>query len=341
MIKKIFLGIGLLIVLGLGAIIAYYFITISAESKNTESVTVYIEIGEGINEVAAKLKEKDLIRSALTFKFYMFTTGEYTEIQPGKYNFEQVSSKAIAEVITPVPIAKDELEIKIIEGWSSVEIGEYLEEQGIFSIQEFLNLTQTTDTREIIPDAQFSFLKDKPATQGLEGYLFPDTYRVYTDITGPELIEKMLANFDIKLNQELRDEIAAQGKTIFEIITLASIIEHEVRQKEEREIAAGIFWKRLEIGKRLESDATINYVTGKNTTMPSFEDLEVDSKYNTYRNDGLPPGPICSPSLDSIKAVIYPQESDYLFFLTKPDGTAVFSHTYEEHLENKSKFYPE
>ena len=166
--------------------------------------------------------------------------------------------------------------------------------------------------------------------------MFPDTYRFFTDATPAEVVEKMLDNFKLKIGYNKSDSM-----TMWEVVTLASIVEKEVRQKEERREAAGIFLERLAIDKPLQSDATVNYITGKDTSMPTSEDLAEESLHNTYQNVGLPPSPICNPSLDSIHAVLDPKETDNLYFLTKKDGTAVFSKTYEEHLENKYKYYPE
>jgi UPF0755 protein len=148
----------------------------------------------------------------------------------------------------------------------------------------------------------------------------------------------MLDNFNKKLSIKMREDIKKQGKTIFEIITLASIIEKEVSKEEDRKIVAGIFYKRLKQGIHLESCATINYILGNNKKQLSFEDTRVESPYNTYLNKGLPPGPISNPGIFAIKAAIYPQETDYLFFLSKPTGETVFSKTFEEHNKNKRKW---
>src|SRR3989339_321388 len=152
------------------------------------------------------------------------------------------------------------------------------------------------------------------------------------------IIDKMLNNFRSKISEEAQDEIKKQGKTVFEILTMASIVEKEVANKEDRKIVADIFWRRLKIGMLLQSDATINYITNKNTTRPSLDDLEVDSAYNTYKNGGLPKGPIGNPGLDAILATIYPQGNDYLYFLTTDDGVAIYGRNFEEHKANKARY---
>ncbi|MCX6796968.1 MAG: endolytic transglycosylase MltG [Candidatus Doudnabacteria bacterium] len=172
----------------------------------------------------------------------------------------------------------------------------------------------------------------------------------FSNKAGEELIKKALDNFCKKITPDMLSDIKARDLTLFDIITLASIIEKETgrnaitpQQKqmldEERKIIAGIFYNRLNIGMALESDATINYITGRNNPSPTQEDLSVNSPYNTYKNKGLPPGPISNPSLSSIMAAIYPAQTDYFYFLHKqPSGEAVFSKTFEEHVKNKFKY---
>ncbi len=137
----------------------------------------------------------------------------------------------------------------------------------------------------------------------------------------------------------MRQDIERQGKTIYEIITMASILEKEVRNETDMKLVADIFWRRLKNGQRLESCATLAYALGKNKPQYSYEETRLASPYNTYINDGLPPGPICNPSLKAIRAAIYPTPNDYNFFLTRLDnGQTIFSHTFEEHELNKAKY---
>jgi UPF0755 protein len=185
----------------------------------------------------------------------------------------------------------------------------------------------------------FSFLKDKPKNKNLEGYLFPDTYRFFTDVSGEEVILKMLSNFDNKLAPKMREDISSQGKTIFEIITMASVIEKEVRSEKDMKIVSGIFWDRIKNGQALESCATLAYILGVNKPQYSYEDTRIKSPYNTYINRGLPAGPIANPGIKAIEAAIYPEYTGYNYFLTASEtGETIFSRTYEEHLINKNKY---
>lgn len=243
-----------------------------------------------------------------------------------------------------------EISLTLIEGWTIKDIADYLENQKLVKSENFVNLT-----KKFIKN-NHPLLAQNPKDSGLEGFLFPDTYRVFkpktdfSDKTGEELIKKTLDNFSKKITPAMLLEVKAKNMTLFDIITLASIIEKETgrnaitaQQKqnldEERKIIAGIFYNRLNIKMALESDATINYITKHNNPMPTKEDLEVNSPYNTYKNRGLPPGPICNPSLSSIMAAIYPTQTDYFYFLHKqPSGEAVFSKTFDEHVKNKFKY---
>lgn len=262
----------------------------------------------------------------------------------------------------PKPVIKpvEEQTMRLIEGWTIFEMGDYLEKQGIVSKKEFLKALAETNRSE------YPFLNSVPKNSDLEGFLFPDTYRVLKGVSAKEVVQKLLVTFGKKTNNEVKGSYGVQiipgyenlvigsskGLTMYQVVTLASILEKETGidltnkdadQKErlfaERRTVAGIFLNRLSINQALESDATINYITGKNKAAPSSKDLEANSLYNTYKYPGLPPGPICNPSLMSIQAVLNPFKTDYYYFLHKqPSGEVVYSKTFEEHVNNKFKY---
>ena len=254
----------------------------------------------------------------------------------------------------PIPVAKSEDTITILEGWTSRDIGLYFEREGRWQNEEFLEVAgyPQIDYRynKKLPaledfSTKFDFLADKPKYYGLEGYLFPDTYRVYASSTVTEVITKMLDNFDKKLTPQMRADIKAQGKSIYEIVTLASIIEKEAPinystgDNRDARIIAGIFYNRLRSGQALQSDATLSYIYGDNDPSHSGSALENTSPYNTYKYRGLPPGPICNPGILAIEAAIYPLATDYNYFLTPKGKTEViYARTYDEHLQNKYKY---
>ncbi len=181
-------------------------------------------------------------------------------------------------------------------------------------------------------------MKDKPKNLNLEGYIFPDTYEIRKEENLEEIIIKTLQNLDSKLTKDIREDIDQQKRTIFEIITMASMIEKEVRTLEDKKIVSGILWKRLENNMPLQVDATIFYITGKKGTAISIEELKIDSLYNTYKYMGLPLGPICNPGLESIISAVYPEASDFWFYLSTPEGETIFSKTLKEHNIAKAKY---
>jgi UPF0755 protein len=173
----------------------------------------------------------------------------------------------------------------------------------------------------------------------MEGYLFPDTYFIEKDDTAEIMLEKFLNNFSRHISSEDLEQIEKTGRNIFEIVTMASIIEREVQTDEDRRIVSGIFWKRIADGHPLQSCATLAYFLGIDKPQFSYEDTQIESPYNTYLNVGLPPGPIANPGEASIKAAIYPQENDYYYFLSDmSSGEIIYSKTLEEHNANKIKY---
>jgi UPF0755 protein len=185
----------------------------------------------------------------------------------------------------------------------------------------------------------YEFLKDKPGGGNLEGFLFPDTYIFFKDASAVSIINRMLLNFDEKLSGEMKGDIEKSGHSIYEVVTMASILEKEVKTKEDMKIASGIFWDRMEFGMPLQSCATVAYVLGKEKKQYSYDDTRTPSPYNTYINKGLPPGPIDNPGINALNAAIYPTKTDYIYFLTDPEtGKTIFSKTIEEHEANKVKY---
>jgi UPF0755 protein len=325
--------VGILLITGIG--LGNYSYQISTPlQKIAEKQKFIIEKGEGINRISQNLKKQKIIRSMWNFEVYVWLEKMGKKFQAGEYFlYPSMNIKEITKILTSGEIIPNQKTIKIIEGWNYKEIGKYLENKMNISKEDFFSVIYDLQWKN-----KYDFLKDRSQIANLEGYLFPDTYQIYKNANSEDIIKKMLDNFDKKLSIKMREDIKKQGKTIFEIITLASIIEKEVPKEEDRKIVAGIFYKRLKQGIHLESCATINYILGNNKKQLSFEDTRVKSPYNTYLNNGLPPGPISNPGIFAIKAAIYPQETDYLFFLSKPTGETVFSKTFEEHNKNKRKW---
>lgn len=321
----------------------FYFISPPAGAGISEFT---IESGESAGQIAQELKGGGIIKNKFAFDLYVrisknaadFKTGEFT-LRPG------MSMAKISDILTAAENA--EAWVTLIEGWTLRNYADKFESSGLFSDMEFFEQTglPAEDSRALSLEnptekwkQEFSSLADKPEKASLEGYLFPDTYKFFLNASAEDTIRRILQNFDKKLRPEWRAEITRQGKSIFEIITMASIIEKEMYGLEDRKMVSDIFWKRLELGMALQSDASVNYVTGKGLTRPSLEDLEVDSPYNTYKYPGLPFGPICNPGAEAIEAAIYPTPNEYYYFLTTPDGEIIYSRTHDEHVANKRRF---
>ncbi|MBU6310374.1 endolytic transglycosylase MltG [Patescibacteria group bacterium] len=198
--------------------------------------------------------------------------------------------------------------------------------------------TRLAALRITIPEGytarEISELVGGPIDSNLEGYLFPDTYVIIPGTPVGEIVSHLRARYEEAV-APLRPEILASGRTEQEILTMASILEKEARLPETRRIVAGILWKRLDMGMPLQVDAVFGYIRGIDTYSPSFADLEIDSPYNTYKNAGLPPGPINNPGIDTIRAALEPEPSPYLYYLTGADGTMHYARTFTEHVANR------
>lgn len=306
----------------------------------SSETTITVTQGMGSRKIGALLKQEGIIRSKWIFVSYVSLKGIASGLKPGRYTFTKATIPEIVQDLTKGGIS--ERSITIPEGWTIHDIAEYFNEEGIAENSTFKDLVGRDGEKDFV--ARFDFLKDKPVRLDLEGYLFPDTYRIFTDTTARAVALKMLENFGKKLTPELRGEILRQKKTVFEIVTMASLIEKEVILPEDRAMVSGILWKRIKIGIPLQVDATIVYikeqraVNGTKSAKVSIADTKIDSPYNTYRYRGLPKGPIANPGLSAIRAAIFPKESPYLYYLSTPEGHTIFSRTLEEHNIAKARY---
>lgn len=311
-------------VLALLAVIAGFFIFYQIKtslSKSNYEQEIIIEKGDSIKTIAKKLEDAQVIRGAFYFETYVWLKNK-RNLQAGEYIFRpSMTIVEIAESLSGGKINRNDVKITIPEGFSVKQIDERLTQAGLIKAGDLINF----DAKKIQNSLS-------------EGYLFPDTYIFSKKATIEEIVQKMNDNFNKKITEEMFSEINRQGKSLFDIITMASIIQQEAVSAEEMPKIAGVFYNRLEISMALQSDATINYITGKGRRQPLLEDTKIDSPYNTYKYRGLPPGPVCNPGLDAIMAAIYPEKIDYLYFLHPADAATVFSKTLEEHNANKAKW---
>lgn len=344
-LKIIFLMVVLLAVLAAVSVSFYLTKAYRPASEGSQTVVFLVESGSSTKQVAKTLEEQNLISSSNVFLAYAYIHDASNKIQAGEYELSASMSIAeIIDVLTRGKVIPSDRSITILEGWTNAQIAKDLEERGI--------LESASDFNNVLMNNEYEFrFNDIAKPFKYEGFLYPDTYKINRNGTAQDLIQKMLANLDGKITDAMLEDIQSSGKNLTDVIILASIIEKEVGRnkasltdadlelmQEERRLVASVFYNRLAIGMGLESDATVNYITGKGMRSVTLADTKIDSPYNTYRYKGLPPGPISNPSLDSILAAIYPTDSGYLYFLNSPEGQAYFGKTLQEHAQNREKY---
>jgi len=299
-------------------------------------ITFVVEPGETAAEIAARLERQELISDAELFRRYVQYHGLDAGIEVGEFTLRQTMT--VPEIAQALQRGqRPEQVVTVQEGLRLEQVAAVVAAQTSIPQDEFLALVTTGWRNEGFP---FDFLASLPPTATLEGFLFPETYRLPEDGTAIDLLARMLGTFETRVLPEMQAAAANHGLSIYELVTLASIVEREAVLDEERPLIAGVYHNRLEAGWFLGACPTVQYALGvSDNWWPQFtlEATEVDSLYNTYRNLGLPPGPVCSPGLASIQASAYPAGTDYYFFLvdcTKNNGSHLFAVTQEEHLSN-------
>jgi UPF0755 protein len=298
-----------------------------------------VQPGQNASQVAASLEESGLISDATLFTRYLRFYGLDVQLEAGTY--ELASTMTIPQIAYALTdAAPPEITVRVTEGWRREQIADWIDLQPDipFTGAEFLAVT---GAGALLPSGLKVSAQIPPGVT-LEGFLFPDTYRLPVDAVPGDLVDRMLANLDAKLTDDLRSEVTAGPLTLYQVVTLASIVEREAVLAEERPQIASVYLNRLQIGMLLEADPTVQYAMGYqidtgqwwNLNLTQADYHAVDSPYNTYLYPGLPPGPIASPGIDSIRAVVYPAQTPYLFFRKTCDNSGAhnFSTTYEEHL---------
>lgn len=308
------------------------------QNQVVKDVEVVIPKGSKTQHIAKILKEKHLIKSKYTFLFRVKFLSSNTEqnLRYGKFvlNTSQ-TEEDIIKILSSGGEQKESLKITIPEGFSVIQIANKLNSEKICKQKDFIDAMQKINfDYKIINEIP----KDK--NMRLQGYLFPDTYEIYRDVTAKDVISTMLATFNKKFKDEYYDRAKELGFSVHEIITVASLIEKEAKLPEERSKIAGVIYNRLKKKMPLQIDASILYIIYNGDYKPKrlfYTDYEIDSPYNTYKNVGFPYGPICNPGEESIKAALYPEKHDYLYYslVDEKTGKHEFTKTLNEH--NKLK----
>ncbi len=311
------------------ALFALFFFELHIAEYTSEEKLVNIEPGKGVFEMSNKLRDNGVIGSVIVFNTYVFLSGKRGDLKAGSYLFD--SSATTHDVVEKIyrgdVYART---ITIIEGWNLNDIATYLKEEGFGKKEEFYSITGRPPyykEGELFEGYPASVEVRGRDDVTMEGFLFPDTYHIPFNADMGDVVSIIL-----KESRERMKDLS------FETVTIASLIEKEVRLMEDKKLVSGIIRERMRIGMPLQIDATITYLTGKRTTRVTTEETRIDSPYNTYLYAGLPKGPISSPGESSIEAAKKPKESEYLYYLSKPTGETVFSRNLEEHNIAKNEY---
>lgn len=332
--------------LGLMGIIIYYAASFTMEftakqGSDGENVEITIPKGATAKSIAAILKENGVIKYERAFLMKLNGSENKDSLQMG--NFQLNTGMTLNQVIAALTAGGDSRQAVTVtfpEGYSVEQMGKALQKAGVCKAKSFYRAANKLDY-------DFKFVKQIPkdldVNYRLQGYLYPDTYDFYIGNTGTEVVQKMLENFEAHLPKNIYQEAASQDLSIYQIVTMASMVEKETKISAEKPRIAGVFFNRIRKDMPLQIDATVVYAITDGTYKLSndegivtYNDLETDSLYNTYKYSGLPIGPICNPDSESIAAVLKPETHNYLYYHTTEngDGSHIFSETLAQHTQS-------
>ena len=310
-----------------GMLVYYAIILLWPQSDIDDAVSISISKGSTLIDISTELHSKKVIKKRSSFILAVKILGYEKDIPAGKFNIDNVSTNysLVNKLINSVNVSK---KVTILEGWSINEIAEKLHSSLKIDKKSFLNASKN------------KALLDKwdIKSNSFEGYLFPNTYQFAEDVSPIKIIDKMVSEYKKNVTKKMYDRMSKINLNENEVLTLASIIEGEAIYDSERPTISGVYHNRLKKGMRLQADPTIQYIIDDSPRRLLNKDLKIKSPYNTYLNHGLPPGPINNPGLESIKAALYPEEIDFLYFVAKGDGYHTFSKTEKEHNKAKRAF---
>ncbi len=311
--------------LGVGGFSFWAFGPIKQNSRAHQ--VVIIPYGASLRQVGNLLEKRDLIRNKYLFELYAKFISREITIKAGRYRLDQGMSMPI--IVKALQEGTYEgVRVTIPEGLTNKEIADLLSQRGLVDHEKFITVLQDSKIAKEILGEYYQNMTS------LEGYLFPDTYEFPINADETEVVKVMLKRFMEVFKTNFADVPVGKVK---EILTMASLVEKEAKAAEERTIIAGVFYNRLQRHIRLESCATVQYALqyerGERKKTLTYKDVKIDSPYNTYKNSGLPPGPIANPGIASLTAAVHPEKVDYLYFVAQANGRHIFSATYKQHLE--------
>lgn len=322
-------------------------IVVNLDIPPEQGITIEIPRGSSTGDIAKLLEKEGVITHPTIYKIISKLNGFDSLYQSGVHIIPKDSSRnnifkivsKYQEIMKILSSSPRSVKITFKEGMTLKEVAQKLYDKKVVNIDEFINATQKNKFN-------YKFLTGIPDRETkMQGYLFPDTYEFGMKEKVNEVIEKMLDNFNNKFKPEYYEQAKKLNMSVDQIITLASIIEQESSKADERKIIAGVFYNRMKSKdptlRKLQSCASVQYIlksNGVSREVLTLQDTKINNPYNTYLHEGLPPGPICSPSLDAIQAALYPEKTDYMYFVARGDGTNQFSKTYKEHEAAMKKY---
>lgn len=307
------------------------------DKRNEKDIIIEIPQGASVTHISDILYKEKLIKNKSLFKVVVRISDKAHNIKAGKYLLNQsYSNNDILNVIVSGKVYNDGIKVTIPEGSTSNEIIDILVSKKLGTKENYEKLIKSPSEFY----GEFNYLKENDITS-LEGFLYPQTYYFDEADSEKQVLSQMLAMFKKIYTEELAKQQQKLGLTLQQTVNLASIVEKEAVLNEDRPIIASVFYNRLDIDMPLQSDATIQYIFPERKRIVTYNDLEIDSPYNSYKNKGLPPTPIANPGIKSIEGTLYPKETEYLYFVAKMNGGNNYSKTYEQHLKYVKEYKDE
>lgn len=334
------------LVFGLIGLLGYNYVSSAlkpVDPEATKTIAVEVPIGSSLSSIATLLEEKGIIKDARVFKYYAKFNNE-SQFQAGNYDLTQAMT--LDELIESLKTGKVYREpvftMTIPEGYTLEQIGNVIEKKTAYTQKEFMDLVTSDEFVQQMmtnyPDLVTEAVLADTIRYDLEGYLYPATYSYFEENPSLEsIVEEMVATMN-NVVKDYSDALTEKQMTVHELLTFASLLEEEATAQTDRETIASVFYNRMKEGMPLQTDPTVLYALGSHKDRVLYEDLEVENAYNTYKNKGLPPGPIAGAGKVSIEATLNPSSTDYFYFLADKEGVNHFSKTYDEHLQKVDKY---
>ena len=325
--KKIVFGIPALAILFV-MVVAFVIIPLAGSSSYTgeRGVPVYFTVrpGMSVSEIGKELYERGIIDSEMKFWWTAKLNGFENKVKSGTFAMQtgMTPRDALETLVYGNTVT---IRFTIPEGFSVRDIAQRLDDEGLVKADAFISLAKTYRPYPYVEEHE-------NVRYAVEGFLFPDTYEINGEFDAARIMQMMAENFDRRLTKEMRDRAREMDLSIYELVTLASLVEKEAYHEEDRPIIAQIFLKRLRLGMPLQADPTVQYLLDAPKEDLLYRDTEIESPYNTYQNVGLPPGPIASPGTASLMAVLHPADTNYLYFVADRNGNNYYATNYADHL---------